>query len=175
MVERGGSEGSHLGLPLDQAKAVYSASYLDAVCAQAGVGMTSIGLDKDTLAVDATVNFMEMDVRVQLKCTSSPNLSGDGYRVDLKQKWIDKWRAFIPRPYVVLVVVPVKQNEWIRHPEDHTKHETVAYWQRFDPASTAMSIHMPKSSRLTADTLGSWRQQVLTEFLGLSADGVTTV
>lgn len=150
-----------LGLPVDKAKSVYSLSYLDACCSQAGVGLTPTPQDKDTIAIDATVEFIEQPVRVQLKCTSSPRRTRAGFTVPLEQGWIDLWSTFVVPPYVVLVVVPKVQTGWISHSTDETTHHTAAYWQRFDPHSTKHSIQLPIANRLTHNTIRQWHQDTL--------------
>ncbi|AYF72535.1 DUF4365 domain-containing protein [Nocardia yunnanensis] len=159
---------SRLGLGLDGAKSRYSQSYLSAVCSQSGHTLQEGRQDEDCWAVDTTVDLPAASVLVQLKCTSSPRRTSVGdFRVPLKQQWIVSWSVKKVPVYVLLVVVPRKQHEWIAHADDHTVHQTHAYWERFDAATHTKSIILPKTQRFQASTLASWEDQLDNVFGGL--------
>lgn len=165
---------SRLGLGIDGAKSRYSQAYLSAVCSQSGHTLQEGRQDEDCWAVDTTVDLTAAGVFVQLKCTSSPKITREGdFRVSLKKAWTEKWAAKRLPAYVLLVVVPPVQDEWIEHPDEHTVHRTRAYWQRFDPAEHTTSIILPKINRFQASTLGTWEAQLNDVFggCGMNSEG----
>lgn len=146
-------------------KSRYSLSYLYSICAQSGHTATETRQDEDVHSIDASVRLRGTDVYVQLKCTSSPETNGQGYRVDFEDGWIAKWRESKLPVYIVLVVVPQVHDEWIDHPSDtDTLHRSAAFWGRFDPNSIAKSITVSK--RLTASTMKQWQEDVDDLFSG---------
>lgn len=161
---------SRLGLGLDGAKSRYSQAYLSAVCSQSGHTLQEGRQDEDCWAVDTTVDLTAASVLVQLKCSSSPKATRDGdYRISLKKDWVEKWSAKQVPVYVMLVVVPTLQNEWIEQADAQTVHRTHAYWERFDPKTHAKSIVLPKSQRFQASTLATWETQLNGVFAGGAA------
>ena len=115
-------------------KSRYSLSYLYAMCAHAGYGAQETRQDEDVEAIDARVTLQGAAVPVQLKCTSSPEETQAGYRVDFEDGWITSWKQQRLPVFIVLVVVPKGHNPWIDHTLDTaTLHRTAAFWGRFDP------------------------------------------
>ncbi|QSN52505.1 DUF4365 domain-containing protein [Mycobacteroides abscessus] len=158
---------SRLGLGLDGAKSRYSQSYLSAVCSQSGHTLQEGRQDEDCWAVDTTVDLTAASVFVQLKCTSSPTATHKGdYRIPLKQHWVDSWSVKMVPVYVMLVVVPPLQDEWIEQVSEQTLHRTHAYWERFDVTAHTKSIVVPKSQRFQASTLAAWETQLNDVFSG---------
>jgi Domain of unknown function (DUF4365) len=142
-------------------KSRYSLSYLYAICAQAGSGAQETRQDEDVEAIDAWVKLLGAPVPVQLKCTSSPNETKAGYRVDFEDGWIASWMTLQVPLFIVLVVVPKGQNLWVDHTLDTiTLHRTAAFWGRFDQGSTAKSITLSRRDRLTADSFESWQEEL---------------
>jgi hypothetical protein len=144
-------------------RARYGVSYLRNVCAQAGVGVNETSPDEDVLAVDCDVVFREAAVRVQVKCTSGLTLAGKTKSWKLKPEWLRKWDESLVPVYFVLVVVPKAEPAWLSHPDDGTMHATAAFWQRV-PRSSGKSLSIPKTQRLTADTLDAWHADLLASF-----------
>ena len=151
---------SRLGLGDGGAKSRYSQSYLSSICSQSGHTLQEGRQDEDCWAVDTTVDLTAAPVLVQLKCTSSPALNKEGYRVDLKSEWVRKWTIKRVPVYVVLVVVPEVHGEWIEHLSDTTMHNTHAYWQRFEEGKHTSSIVLPHRHRFSSATLHVWEDQL---------------
>lgn len=161
---------SRLGLGIDGAKSRYSQAYLSAVCSQSGHTLQEGRQDEDCWAVDTTVDLTAAPVLVQLKCTSSPKATRTGdFRISLKKDWVEKWSVKQVPVYVMLVVVPPLQHEWIEQADAQTVHRTHAYWQRFDPEAHKKSIVVPKSHRFEASTLTTWETQLNDVFSGGAA------
>lgn len=154
----------NFGMDLSHAKSRYSLSYLYALCAHVGCVVKETPQDSDVHAVDATVEFEESDVRVQLKCTSAKQMDGDSITVSFKETWIKKWMKCQLPVYIVLVVVPDDQTDWVDYGTESTLHRTQAYWARFDRNSRAKSIRVPQANRFSVDTLVEWHAQFANDF-----------
>lgn len=151
------------GLSLNGAKSRYSLSYLYAVCSQAGCTVTETLQDSDVHAVDATVQFAEGDVRVQMKCSSTYRMTRSHIRFPLQQDWIDKWKKHQGATFVVLVLVPKDKADWVEYGAD-TLHRTQAYWAKFDRTSTEKSIVIPRANRFGVSTLDEWHSEFAIDF-----------
>ena len=148
-------------------KSRYSLSYLYAICAQAGLSAQETRQDEDIEAIDAWVNLVGAPVPVQCKCTSSPEETRAGYRVDFEDGWITSWKEQQLPVFIVLVVVPTGHNLWIDHTLDTvTLHRTAAFWGQFDPTSEAKSITLKRSDRSTAESFESWQKRLDEVFVG---------
>lgn len=139
-------------------------SYVRNICAQAGVGLNETSTDEDVLATDCDVVFAEGPVRVQVKCTSGFTLAGKTKSWRLKPEWLRKWDRSLVPVYFVIVVVPKSEPTWLTHPTDGTLHKTAAFWQRVSSSTTAKSISIPRTQRLTAATMATWHTDLLAAF-----------
>ncbi|MFD6731028.1 DUF4365 domain-containing protein [Micromonospora aurantiaca] len=143
-------------------KARFGVAYLRAVFSQAGVGFTETSIDEDVLAIDGMVEFEVSVARIQVKCTGKFRInSGETATWPAEQHWWDRWhKSKIPVYFVLVVVDPDHQPGWLDHRPDGTLHRAAAFWVRVDKMSQAAGIKVPKSQRLTADTLRSWAAEV---------------
>jgi hypothetical protein len=148
-------------------KSRYGVAYLRAVCSQAGVPMDETSPDEDIHAVDCRLNFPEMPVPVQVKCSSRHELGGRDPFVDVTAEWAQKWRQQVVPVRLVLVVVPEDCATWLRHDRDGTWHPTAAFWVAVTGDELGR-VHLPTRQRLTAETIEEWHAEVLAQF-GLSA------
>jgi hypothetical protein len=144
------------------AKARFGVAYLRSICSQAGVGFTETSIDEDVLAIDGKVEFAVADVRVQVKCTGRFKInSGETATWPADRGWWKKWHGCkVPVYFVLLVLDPDVQHEWLSHTPEGTLHRAAAFWARVDQMSEASGIIVPKSQRLTADTLRDWAADV---------------
>lgn len=145
-------------------KARYGVSYLRNICAQAGVGLNENSPDEDVSAVDCEVEFAELPVRVQVKCTSGLSIGARSKSVPIEEKWIEKWRQSLVPVYLIVVIVPKNVADWLDHIDDGTMHRTAAFWERVDRGASLPSVKIPKNQRLTAATLSLWHNDLLAEF-----------
>lgn len=120
--------------------------------------------DEDVSAVDCGVEFAELSVRVQVKCTSGLTIGGKTKSVPIEETWLEKWRESLVPVYLIVVIVPKDVSDWLNHMDDGTMHRTAAFWGRVDREVTLPSVKIPKSQRLTADTLSLWHKDLLAEF-----------
>ncbi|WP_158610041.1 DUF4365 domain-containing protein [Micromonospora musae] len=143
-------------------KARFGVAYLRAICSQAGVGFTETSIDEDVLAIDGAVDFATASARVQVKCTGKFRIHGGSTATwPADDRWWAKWHGSCVPVYFVLVVMdPDEQPDWLDHRVDGTMHRAAAFWARVDKMSQGASITVPKSQRLTADTLRQWSSDV---------------
>jgi hypothetical protein len=145
-------------------KARYGVSYLRNVCAQAGVGLTETEPDEDVLAVDCAVQYPELAVRVQVKCTSRLTIRGRTKSIPVDESWIEKWSRSLVPVYLLVVIVPSEVSEWLEHVDEGTMHRTAAFWKRVDRGVALPSVKIPKGQRLTVDTISLWHKELLANF-----------
>ena len=167
MVATTAPQPSPLGtLSPNGSKARFGAAYVRAVCSHAGVGFTETTIDEDVLAVDGQVDFAISPARVQIKCTGKFRISGGKTATwGAEESWFGKWnQSMIPVYFVLVVVDPDNQLTWLHHQDDGTLHTAAAFWVRVDQLSDQSRITVPKSQRLTADTLTIWASEVSASF-----------
>jgi hypothetical protein len=133
-----------------------------AICSQAGVGFEETSIDEDVLAVDGSVVFRPASARVQIKCTGQLRIgSGETATWHAEPGWWAKWHdSGVPVYFVVVIVDPDVQTRWLAHRQDGTMHHAAAFWVRVDQMSEGAGITVPKTQRLTADTLHIWAADV---------------
>ena len=141
-------------------KARYAVAYLESICAQAGVAFGETRADEDIMAVDAFVHFPKASSRVQLKCTSQFKLAGKSLTMTLEPGWVASWTTSIVPVYFVVVIVPAIIPDWIAYPLTSTSHKTAAFWVRFDPKVHKTKITVPKSQRVTLETIHTWKSDL---------------
>ncbi|MFI6367670.1 DUF4365 domain-containing protein [Nocardia sp. NPDC050630] len=139
----------------------------------AGVGFQETSPDKDVLAVDGAVDFAIASVRVQVKCTGQFRLKGGSTATwPIYESWRKHWQRSGVSVYFVLVIVdPDEQLSWLHHHDDATLHRAAAFWVRVDTLQDGQNIVVPKTQRLTADTLQWWLKAVEASFTGSRGDG----
>lgn len=144
------------------AKARFGAAYLHAVCSQAGVGLDEVTIDEDVLAIDAKIAFAIGDARVQIKCSGQFRINGgETASWPAEPGWWNKWhRSKVPVYFIIVMVDPDDQTQWLQHSDHGTFSGTAAFWVRVDRLPETSSITVPKEQRLTADTLLLWRDEL---------------
>lgn len=145
-------------------KARYGVAYVRSVCSEAGVPMSETSPDEDVYAIDAHVRFPELDVPLQVKCTSKLTVTGVSASIASDPAWLQKWRMSLLPVYLVLVIVP-KRAAWLRHDKGGTWHATAAFWVRVTGHETGR-IQVPKKQRLTRLTFDAWRAETLSHYRG---------
>ena len=151
-------------LDTNRQKARYGVSYLRCVCAQAGFGLTETEPDEDVLAVDCAVQYPELAVSVQVKCTSGLTIKGRTKSIPVEEGWIEKWSRSLVPVYLLVVIVPKEVSKWLEHVDEGTLHRTAAFWKRVDRGVTLPSVKIPRSQRLTVDTISLWHRELLANF-----------
>lgn len=158
MDESGAASRPIATLTPNGAKARFGVAYLRAICSHAAVGFAETSIDEDVLAVDGSIEFDLGIVRVQVKCTSQFRINGGKTATwQAEPAWWEKWhRSGLPVYLVVVVIDPDDQAAWLHHHNEGTLHRAAAFWVRVDNMSVSPGITVPKSQRLTADTLQEW-------------------
>ncbi|RGP48485.1 hypothetical protein AWH04_09000 [Rhodococcus erythropolis] len=154
------------GLDENGAKSRYSLSFMDGLCAQAGLTVLPTQQDSDVHAIDMTVCFPESHAQVQLKCSSVKAMDGEEERIDLDDEWISKWSRSMLPVFIVLVVVPSDIRYWRVDAPRQTVHNAHAYWVQFDKTANRKSVLVPRAQRVTRKTLDEWHGIVLGGFGG---------
>lgn len=157
------------------AKARFGVAYLRSVCSQAGVGFKETSPDEDVRAIDGEIDFDVAPAAVQVKCTGKFKIDGGRtatWPADVV--WRKKWNKIkIPVYFVLVLVDPDIQANWLEHRNDGTMQHAAAFWVRVNQL-TGDSVTVPKSQRLTAETLNEWAEDVTACFTaggsGLNAE-----
>lgn len=145
------------------AKGRFGVTYMRAICNQASVGFNETPPDEDTLAIDGILVFSDVRVGVQIKCTGQFKIPGNR-TITWKTEpgWRTKWNASMDPVYFVVVVLdPDEQHNWLKHHDGGTLLSAAAFWVRVDRSSEDGDVVVPKSQRLTAETLSLWRDEAL--------------
>ncbi|MFI6031349.1 DUF4365 domain-containing protein [Amycolatopsis magusensis] len=161
-------------LDTNRAKSRFGVAYVRAVCSQAGVGFQETSPDEDVLAVDANVEFEIAPAKVQVKCTGQFRLKGGATATwPIEEAWRQRWkRSGLPVYFVLVIVDPDDQAEWLHHQDEATLHRAAAFWVRVDTLPVGQNIVVPKAQRLTVDTLLLWAADVEASFDGARGGGV---
>ncbi|KQZ86098.1 hypothetical protein ASD56_07505 [Microbacterium sp. Root166] len=121
------------------------------------------------MAIDGTVDFARMPVRVQIKCTSKFSVRGSKFTLPLEPGWTKKWTASDTPVFVVVVKVPSDIPGWLDYDVAFTRHNAVAFGRRFDVTTDTTSMMFTSSDRLTGESIYEWRDLAYD-----IADGVVT-
>lgn len=99
-------------------------------------------------------------IEFQLKCTSQDVINGDVIKFELKRKNYDDLRGddvMVPK-YLVVMLVPADQTNWVAMHEDlmHLPHS--CYWlslRNYPPTDnkTSVVVDVPLAQRVTTDAL----------------------
>ena len=144
-------------------------AYVRNVCAQAGVGFAETSPDEDVIAVDGLVTFRQLEVRVQIKCTSQLALDAESAAWPVEARWAEKWAESWLPVFLVLVIVDSQEPLWLEHHTDHTRLRVAAYWcQVNDLQARSQTLQVPKSNRLTRETFLGWKDSARDYFLSRS-------
>lgn len=149
-------------LDANGAKARFGVAYLRAVCSQAGVGFDETSPDEDVLAVDGLIKFEIAPAMVQVKCTGQFRVNGGPTATwPAEVTWREKWhKCKLPVYFVLVIVDPDDQVQWLHHHDEGTLQRAAAFWVRVNELSDGSGIKVSKSHRLTADTLREWAADV---------------
>ncbi|MEV6847228.1 DUF4365 domain-containing protein [Actinoplanes sp. NPDC051411] len=140
-------------------------AYFQTICSQAGFGFSETSPDEDMLAVDGQVIFPAASASVQVKCSSQFKISGRSASWPAEPGWRDKWKTSLVPVYFVLVILDnAEPSGWISHHGAGTDHAAGAFWTRVDQMAPVRSIEIPKTQRLTAETLEQWQGEVVDSF-----------
>lgn len=158
-----------------------SYSYIAAVCATAGIDFERIVHDDDSTdaILKQTVKLPDgspyiAEMRVQLKSTSSDNMIRERknsitYRLKAKN-YNDLIKKGSSPAFLMLLVLPAKQNEWIQWTINELAIRKCMYWLHLPNDSEyvntdSKNITIPKSQVVNVDTLNDLFQKIAREEL----------
>lgn len=149
-------------LDANGSKSRFGVAYLRSVCSQAGVGFDETSADEDTLAVDGNIQFAAGPAAVQVKCTGKFKIdSGPTATWPAEIAWREKWnKKKVPIYFVLVILDPDVQTAWLKHHADGTLLNAAAFWVRVNQLASDTAVIVPKSQRLTAETLERWAADV---------------
>lgn len=152
-------------------KEEFQYAYVAALAAHAGLNRGDFRVDNDS--VDITFQgkgyigkVRNPQIQLQLKCSSQDHRVENGViKFPLKMKNYNDLRGddvVVPR-YLAVLVVPERTAQWVVHHPDCVALHNLCYWVslRDAPASsntTAVTVDIPLSQRLTADALRDMMQ-----------------
>lgn len=145
-------------------KEQFNIAYVNAIAAQVGVNPSKPEVDDDSIDIQLTGKGFQGKIRnpqiqLQLKCSSQELLSGDVVKFRLSRKNYNDLRGddlVCPR-YLVVLLVPKNEHDWIGHLYDgiHLRH--LCYWVSIrdlpETQSESVTIDIPITQRLTATQL----------------------
>lgn len=148
---------AHVDFTDNGRRARYGAAFLRTLCAHAGASFSETSVDEDIMAIDGTVDFARMPIRVQIKCTSKFSVRGTKFTLPLEPTWVKKWAASQTPVFVVVVKVPGDISRWLDYDPSFTRHNTVAFGRRFDAMNDGRSMTFSSADRITGESIYEWR------------------
>lgn len=146
-------------------KEQFNVAYISAMAAQAGLNPSQLQVDDDSIDIQLCGKgflgrIRNPMIQLQLKCTSQDVISGDVIKFPLSRKNYDDLRGqnvIVPR-YLVVLLVPEKDDSWIQHHDASMSLHNTCYWFSLKdlPATTnkkSVTIEIPLSQRLTTASL----------------------
>jgi hypothetical protein len=131
--------------------------WLHTLCVVAGCRAGK--LEPDTGKDDRTISNREGEViRVQVKTTEHPIVTGGEYKYDLGVDAIEMLRTGTTPGFLVLIVVHKTHPEWVRSYSSGSVIHASAYWQRIAgmsaPTNAATQrVSLPRANLLTTVSL----------------------
>ena len=152
-------------------KEQFSIAYVRAVTSVAGVKVTSVEVDDDSIDVmlersgDCTPKL-----DLQLKCTAQPiPEEGDlSYALNLKNYEDLRKETLVPR-WLVVLFVPEKVDGWLECSASDITLRHCAWWTSLAQANetentTSVTIHLPRVNLFTPEAIIAKLDEVATQF-----------
>lgn len=151
--------------PLDYTAAIsrFGVAYVRNVCAHAHIGFSETSPTEDALALDGTLDFDSVGIRIQVKATTKWQLTSRAKTLvfPIEPEWREKWLKQRNPAFIVVILVSKEIPAWISHGTGSTRLAAYALWARIDKIDpNATSVTLSKSQRFTASTLGEWAQMI---------------
>ena len=154
-------------------------SYISALCAYAGVAYeinrhdedSTDGILKKRILLDENRKF-DAELRVQLKCTSSPSQytdNGDSITYKLKVKNYNDLCMSSTTPIILgLLVLPEDEKEWIKWSSEELLIKGCMYWADFSTESESrnsgtVSVKINKNNVINSETLHDILERIAKE------------
>jgi hypothetical protein len=146
-------------------KEQFNVAYVCAMAAQAGLNHSQLEVDDDSVDLilkgkGYTGKVRNPQIHLQLKCTSQDLISGNVIKFPLPKKNYDDLRGtnVVCPQYLVVLVVPKDENDWIQHHPEHMSLHNRCYWVSIKDkperkSRTKVTIDIPLTQRLTTNDL----------------------
>ena len=159
-------------MDLSQRKEQFSRAYVHAIASVAGFTLYEPRVDHESVDL-GIAGRVASDIprpprlELQLKCTSDKIVKGKYVIFSLKRKNYDDLRLddlIVPRLLVVLSV-PKKEEDWLKHSETETTIRHCAYWASLrgmedKKARTKVSISFPRTNLFCVEALRELMRRV---------------
>jgi hypothetical protein len=159
-------------MDLSQRKEQFSRAYIHAIATVAGFTLYEPKVDDESVDLGIAGRIASDIPRpprleIQLKCTSDKIVKDKDIVFSLKRKNYDDLRLddlIVPRLLVVLVV-PRKDDDWLKHSETETTIRHCAYWASLrgmedKRAKTKVSISFPRTNLFCVEALRELMRRV---------------
>ncbi len=160
---------THSTLDLPAAVGRFAVSYVRKVCAQAHIGFDETSSGEDVLAVDGTIQYPVLGVRVQIKGSTGPSLTPQtgSLSMPIEPKWREKWRRNGPPVFMIYVLMEHEISSWLAQQPTNTLAGAYALWSRIDNIDLdAESVVFDRTQRFSAETVGEWYESVVLKGYG---------
>lgn len=152
-------------MPLTRQQEQFSIAWVRSVASVAGYAVEEIRVDIDS--VDLTIVQVGVGeeypliegLKIQLKCTYAHAPKEDGLHYPLKIKNYNDLRRDCLNPRILVVLhVPEKAEQWLKHSHDTLSLYHCAYWMSLNGMpvtenSDTVSVTIPLEQRFTVDAL----------------------
>jgi hypothetical protein len=150
---------------ITQRQEQFNIAYIAAMAAQAGLNHSRPTVDDDSVDLILMGKgyggvLKNPQIHLQLKCTSQDLIQGDVIKYPLNIKNYNDLRgdSFISPRYLVVLLIPQNEQEWIVHQSECMKLHNQCYWVSIKDHpdtinTTSVTVDIPLNQRLTTDTL----------------------
>jgi len=143
----------------------FNAAYVSSMAAHAGLKTAKTDIDDDSVDLMLIGSGFKGIIRnpqlhLQLKCTTTPKITGDMLKFPLKIKNYNDLRDpdVLSPQYLVVMVVPPPVNQWVVHGPDCMTLYNCCYWLSLKDAvettnDISVTVNVPIAQRLTTAQL----------------------
>lgn len=146
-------------------KEQFNIAFIGAMAAQAGLNCSTPVVDEDSVDLmligkGYSGRLRNPQIHLQLKCTAQQIVTETSIKFPLSKKNYDDLRddqVLCPQ-YLIVLLVPKEEGEWIQHHEEHMSLHNRCFWvsiKGHPPTEnqTKVTIEIPLSQRLTTEEL----------------------
>jgi hypothetical protein len=146
-------------------KEQFNIAFVCAMAAQAGLNHSTPVVDEDSVDLmligrGFTGKRRNPQIHLQLKCTAQDIATGTSLKFPLPKKNYDDLRSdnVLCPQYLVVLLVPKDEREWIQHHDEHMSLHNRCFWvsiKDYPPTEnkSKVIIDIPLSQRLTTNEL----------------------
>ena len=148
-------------MDLNQQKEQFSRAYVQAIAVAAGFDTYTPGIDDDSIdmgiAASGKRSRRRPRLELQLKCTAKEIAQAMRFPLNLKNYNDLRCDCWVPR-ILVIVAVPVRQENWVTEMESQFVMHCRAYWTSLagwpaTPNTDSVTVKLPASQPFSVDEL----------------------